>query len=234
MRKVAILQPNYIPWKGVFDLISRVDCFVFYDDVQYTSKDWRNRNKIKTANGDLWLSVPVQTKGRRRQLISEAQIETGTNWQEKHFRSIRNSYSRAPFFKQFEYLLEDLYLGREWLSISDLSIQSTMWLAKALDIEVEWHRSSDLGQEGAKDGERVLKICNLLGGNHFINGPSARDFIDESLFVERGVSLEFIDYDYPQYPQLHGPFVHQVSVLDVLFNCGPNSRKMVCRGRVSD
>jgi hypothetical protein len=96
MRKVAILQPNYIPWKGVFDLISRVDCFVFYDDVQYTSKDWRNRNKIKTPNGEIWLSVPVQTKGRRGQLISEAQIEIGTNWQEKHFRSITNSYSRAP------------------------------------------------------------------------------------------------------------------------------------------
>jgi hypothetical protein len=234
MRKVAILQPNYIPWKGVFDLISRVDCFVFYDDVQYTSKDWRNRNKIKTPNGEIWLSVPVQTKGKRGQLISEAQIETGTNWQEKHFRSIRNSYAKAPFFKQFEYLIEDLYLGREWLSISDLSIHSTMWLAKALDIEVEWYKSSDLGQAGAKDGEKALKICKFLNGDYFINGPSSRDFMNESLFIERGVTLEYIDYDYPEYPQLHGPFVHQVSVLDLLFNCGPNSRELVCRGKALD
>jgi hypothetical protein len=234
MRKVAILQPNYIPWKGVFDLISRVDCFVFLDDVQYTSKDWRNRNKIKTPNGEIWLSVPVHTKGRRGQLISEAQIETETSWQEKHFRSIRNSYSKAPFFKQFEYLLEDLYLGREWLSISDLSIHSTMWLAKALDIEVEWYKSSDLSKAGSKDGEKALKICNLLQGDYFINGPSSRDFMDESLFIEKGVTLEYIEYDYPEYPQLHGPFVHQVSVLDVLFNCGPSSRELVCRGRALD
>lgn len=234
MVKVAILQPNYIPWKGVFDLISRVDCFVFYDDVQYTSKDWRNRNKIKTLDGDLWLSVPVRTKGRSRQLIYEAEIESGAKWQEKHFRSIRSSYSKAPFFSEFEYILDDLYLAREWLSISDLAMYSTKLLAKALNIETEWFKSSDLGQHGSKDGEKALKICSLLGADHFINGPSSRGFINDSLFIERGVSLEFIEYDYPEYPQLHGPFVHQVSVLDVLFNCGPKSREMVCRGRALD
>ncbi len=227
MKKIAILQPNYIPWKGVFDLISRVDVFVFYDDVQYTTKDWRNRNRIKTPNGEIWLTVPVLTKGLREQLICEARINTATNWQEKHFKALRSSYQKAPFFKDYEYLLEDLYLKQQWTKISDLDIYSTKLLAKTLGIDVQWHNSSDLQQTGSKDGEKVVKICKLLECDYFINGPSARGFMNEALFKESGIVLDYMKYNYPVYPQLHGPFTHHVSVLDVIFNCGPKARDMI-------
>mgnify|MGYP001336744194 CR=1 FL=1 len=229
MKKIAILQPNYIPWKGVFDLINRVDVFVFYDDVQYTTKDWRNRNKIKTPQGDLWLTVPVRSKGLRGQKINDAMIDgEKVNWQQKHLESIRNSYKKAPFFRQYEHLLDEIYVNHVWEKISDLDIYATRRIAESLSIDAEWHRSSDLDEHGAKDGEKVLRICETLGCDYFLNGPTAKPFMDERLFEEKGVALEFIDYDYAAYPQLHGPFTHHVTVLDVMFNCGPSARGLVC------
>ena len=226
-KKIAMLQPNYIPWKGVFDLISRVDVFVFYDDVQFTKKDWRNRNIIKTANGPVWLTVPVLTSGRRRQLIHETRIDSQTAWQNKHIRSIWNSYRRAPFFSNYENLLEEIYIDRKWEYLSHLDIFSTKLLATALGIEVEWHLASELGLGGRKDGDKVIQIATALGANHFINGPASRDFMNKSLFEQAEIQLEFMSYEYREYPQLHGDFLHQVSVLDLLFNCGPDSYKMI-------
>lgn len=231
MKKIAILQPNYIPWKGVFDLISRVDAFVFYDDVQYTAKDWRSRNRIRTANGDIWLTVPVLSKGLRGQRICDALIDPLSNWQGKHYKALKANYQKARHFKDYEYLLEEIYLAREWSKISDLNIFSTKLLARALGIDAEWHRSSDLGQSGGKDGEKAIKICKMLGCDSFINGPSARAFMNVSLFAQNGIELDYISYSYPEYAQLHRPFVHEVTVLDVIFNCGPDARAFICMGQ---
>lgn len=231
MRKIAILQPNYIPWKGVFDLISRVDVFVFYDDVQYTAKDWRSRNRIRTAHGDLWLTVPVLTKGRRDQRICDAVIDLASNWQGKHYKALRANYQKARYFRNYEYLLEEIYLNRTWSNLADLNIFATKLIAAALGIEAEWHRSKDLGQSGSKNGERAINLCRSLGCDHFINGPSARAFMNAELFRENGIELDYISYSYPEYEQLHQPFLHQVTVLDVLFNCGPDARKLVCMGQ---
>lgn len=225
-----MLQPNYIPWKGVFDLISRVDVFVFYDDVQYTVKDWRSRNKIKTKDGELWLSVPVKTKGLRDQLICDAEISEPNQWRKKHYKSIKSNYQGAKYFKDYEYLLEDIYLGEPWKKIADLDIFATKLIAKALDIDVEWHNASDLAQDGGKDGEKVIKICKKLGCDYFINGPTAKGFMNDDLFKENDIVLDYIEYDYPEYKQLHEPFCHHVSVLDVIFNCGPEARDMICMG----
>ncbi len=229
-KKVAMLQPNYIPWKGVFDLIDRVDVFVFYDDVQYTKKDWRNRNKIKTKDGDIWLTVPVETKNKREQLICEAQISQISNWQSDHYKTIRSNYRKAPYFQDYEYLLEEIYVNHQWTGISELGIFSTMLLAEALTIDVEWHKSSDLSVQGGKEGDKVVKICQMLGCDHFINGPSSRQFMDEELFRKNNIILEYMVYEYEEYKQLHEPFSHNVSVLDVLFNCGQNARNYVCKG----
>lgn len=231
MKKIAILQPNYIPWKGVFDLISRVDVFVFYDDVQFTAKDWRSRNRIRTANGDIWLTVPVLTKGLRGQRICDAVIDPLSNWQTKHYKALKASYQKARHFKDYEYLLEEIYLANKWTKIADLNIFATKLIAEALNISVEWCRSSDLGQEGGKNGERAINLCKALGCDHFINGPSARAFMDESLFRENGIGLDYMSYSYPEYEQLHQPFVHEVTVLDLIFNTGLNSRALVCMGR---
>lgn len=220
---IGILQPNYIPWKGVFDLINSVDIFVFYDDVQYTTKDWRNRNKIKTKDGVKWLTVPVNKKGLRYQLISEAKIDNSTNWQSKHYKTLISSYSKSPYIKDYEYLLEEIYLKKQWNMLSDLNITTTVFLAEALGIKMEWYKSSEFHETGSKDGEKVIKICQRLGCNHFVNGPASREYMNEDLFSRHNVSLSYIDYHYSEYPQLHGPFCHQVSVLDLLFNCGPNA-----------
>jgi hypothetical protein len=227
MKKVAMLQPNYIPWKGVFDLISRVDAFVFYDDVQYTVKDWRNRNKIKTKDGELWLTVPVITKGRREQLVCEAEIDNTTDWQKKHYKTIVASYLKAPYFKSYEYLLKEIYLERQWAMLADLDIFSTKLIAEALGLNVEWHKSSDLMETGDKHGEKVVKICKRLGCDYFLNGPASRGYMDDAVFAENHVILDYISYDYREYPQMYGPFTHQVSILDLLFHCGPDARQYI-------
>ena len=231
MKKIAILQPNYIPWKGVFDLISRVEVFVFYDDVQFTAKDWRSRNRIRTAQGDLWLTVPVLSKGLRNQRICDAVIDPLSNWQTKHYKALKANYQKARYFKDYEYLLEQLYLANKWSKIADLNIFATKLIAGAMRINAEWHRSSDLRQSGSKDGEKAINLCKLLGCDYFINGPSAEAFMNASLFLENGIVLDYISYSYPEYEQLHRPFVHEVTVLDVIFNCGPDARTFVCMGQ---
>jgi len=231
VKKIAILQPNYIPWKGVFDLIDRVDVFVFYDDVQYTGKDWRNRNRIRTAHGELWLTVPVLTKGLYTQRICDAEIDPASNWQNKHYKAFRANYQKAAYFKAYEYLLEEIYLARKWAKISDLDIFATKLIAAAIGVSAEWYRSSDLGQPGGKNGERAINLCKALGCDYFINGPSARAFMDESLFRDQGIVLDYMSYSYPEYPQRYQPFEHQVTALDVIFNCGPASRSFICMGQ---
>jgi hypothetical protein len=229
MKKIAILQPNYIPWKGVFDLINRVDVFVFYDDVQYTTKDWRNRNKIKTINGDKWLSVPVITKSKRHQLICDAMIDQTKNWQKEHLRKITYNYLKAKYFDQYKHILDAIYVENRWSKISDLNIFAIKLIASELGIDAIWVKASDLKIHGSKEGEKVIKICIELGCTHFINGPSAKAFMDEKLFKLEGIQLEYIDYSYPEYRQLFQPFSHEVTILDVLFNCGGSSKRFTCR-----
>ena len=221
-----MLQPNYIPWKGVFDIIDRVDTFVFYDDVQYTKRDWRNRNKIKTPQGDQWLSVPV--KASRNQLISEVLIDTETDWQKKHLKTLTLNYKKSPFFKEYDYLLEEIYEKKTWKNISELNIFATKILAKSLDISTNWINASDLQVSGGKDGEKVIKICKQFSANYFLNGPSSKSFMDDHKFKDANIELAFMDYQYTEYDQLYPPFSHFVTVLDVIFNCGPDARKYIC------
>ena len=143
-----------------------------------------------------------------------------TNWQHKHHRALKTNYQKAKYFRDYEYLLEEIYLTKNWEKISDLNIFSTRLIAKALGIEVEWHRSSELMQSGSKEGEKAIKICQLLGCDAFLNGPAAKEFMDESLFRQSGVKLEYMAYSYPEYPQLHGDFVPYLSALDLVLNCG--------------
>jgi len=222
-----MLQPNYIPWKGVFDLIDRVDAFVFYDDVQYTKRDWRNRNKIKTRGGDIWLTVPVKNEGT--QMICDVSIDTTQKWQENHYQTIKNNYLRAAYFKDYEYLLEEIYLKNQWSKISDLNVFSTKLIAQALGIQTEWVLASELKVSGSKDGGKVIEICKKLGCDYFINGPASKAFMNEELFQANDIRLEYMEYRYEEYQQLYKPFSHAVSVLDVLFNCGPEAKRYVCR-----
>jgi hypothetical protein len=230
-RRVAVVQSSYIPWKGYFDLIGLADCFVLFDEVQYTKADWRNRNRIKTAAGPRWLTIPVLTAGRHGQAICEA-TAAGGRWRGTHWRTLAQSYGRAPFFDDYAGSLESLYLEDDDVLLTRINERFIRWLCDALGVATPIIRSSELPGAGDRVG-RLVAICAALGADAYLSGPRARSYLDERRFEEAGIALEYMDYGgYPPYPQLHGPFVHQVSALDLLFAVGGDAAAhLECRRR---
>ena len=223
MKKIAILQSNYIPWKGVFDMINQVDTFVFLEDVQYTEHDWRNRNKILVGKEEKWITVPIMNSGRRGQKIYKAEINKNINWQRKHYNAFKLNYSKAKYYKEYEWILDELYLKREWTNLSELNIYSTKLIAKVLGIKTEFINSLDLNAKGIKD-DKVIEICKKLNATTYLSGPAAKDYIVPQKFSNNNIALEYMDYKYPEYKQIKGSFVtHGVTVLDLIFNYGENS-----------
>ena len=219
MRKVAIVQSNYIPWKGFFDMVASVDEFILYDDMQYTRRDWRNRNQIKTPQGVQWLTVPVKVKGRYHQTIRETEID-GTDWAQEHWKALAQNYRRAPHFGEVAKWLEPLYAQDVPAMLSDLNRRFMEAICRALGIHTPIRNSWDYVLEDGKS-ERLAGLCEQAGGTDYVSGPAARDYLDESVFAARGLRVHWFDYSgYPEYPQLWGPFTHGVTVLDLLFNCG--------------
>lgn len=230
MRKIAILQSNYLPWKGVFDMIHRVDLFVFCEDVQYTKKDWRNRNKIMTSNGPTWLTVPVKSKNRRDQLIYQAEICDQYDWQRIHFKSFQTNYARALFYREYKWIIEDIYISRKWKNLSNLNIYTTKLISNVLEIKTEFINSLDLNSKGKKD-DKIIDICKKLNADYYLSGPAAKSYIDPQKFKDEKITLSYIDYEYPEYNQLHKPFNHFVTILDLIFNCGDKSPYYIWRWR---
>ena len=227
----VILQPSYIPWRGFFHQIQKADVFVFYDDVQYDAVGWRNRNKIKTAAGLKWLSIPVRHRGTRAAGTPICQIPIcwDTNWSRKHFQTLCHAYSKAPFFDNYRSALEQMYSASPEL-LADFTIHSTIQLASWLGITAaQFLRSSEMKVSGTKT-RRLLEVLQHVGATHYITGPSARDYLDEQLLRESGISVEYMSYDYPEYPQLHPPFEPQVSVLDLLFMTGESAGRYIWGG----
>jgi len=221
MKKVAILQSNYIPWKGYFDLIAAVDEFILYDDMQYTRRDWRNRNQIKTPTGGQWLSVPVQVKGKYLQKIRDTQID-GNTWRQHHWQTLTHNYRQAPHFKDIAAWLEPLYHTQD-SHLSTLNRRFLEAVCTYLGINTVISNSWDYHLPEGKT-ERLADLCAQAGGSEYISGPAAKDYLQENVFTDRGIKLTWFDYqDYPDYPQLWGDFTHYVSILDLLFNCGPQA-----------
>jgi hypothetical protein len=222
-KRIAIVQSSYIPWKGYFDLIRSVDEFVLYDDMQFTRRDWRSRNRIKTANGLHWLSIPIDVKGKYDQKIGDARV-AGHGWAEKHWQTLRHAYARAPYFKRYEASLEEGYAamaGRDRLSDINHGLLRLMCEALEIDTPLTW--SMDYPQVEGRT-ERLLSICKAANATHYLSGPAARGYLDVGLFEHMGVTVSFAEYaGYREYPQMHGPFEHAVSALDLLFNVGPDS-----------
>ena len=222
MTKVAICQSNYIPWKGYFDLISAVDEFILYDDMQYTRRDWRNRNKIKTPQGVQWLTVPVLAKGKYLQKICETEID-GSEWASTHWRSLSQNYRRSSHFEEIAEWLEPLYRVESVSHISQLNRRFIEAICNYLGIQTRIKNSWDYQLVEGKT-ERLANLCEQAGGTEYISGPAARGYIEERAFSDLGIKLTWFDYsDYPPYPQLWGEFVHGVTILDLLFNCGKNA-----------
>ena len=233
-KRVAIVQSSYIPWKGYFDLIRAADEFILLDDVQFTKRDWRSRNRIKTNNGLLWLSIPVNTKGRYEQRILDTTIAE-PSWARTHWQTIRTAYARAPHFKAYGPAFETLYQSpSSRLSDVNHAFIAAGCAALGITTPITWSEAYH-PREGRN--ERLIDLCVKSGATEYLSGPSARDYLDERAFNEAGISVLFADYDgYPEYPQLHGPFEHAVSVLDLIFCTGPRAleyMKDVCPTRVS-
>lgn len=219
--KVAIIQSSYIPWKGYFDIIHDVDEFIFLDDVQYTVRDWRTRNRIKTANGVCWLTVPAGAS--RDRLICEVTLDD-PSWQKKHWKTICHSYSRTPFFRQYAAFFEDMYLGQSWTNLSQMNRSMTQRIAhELLGISTVFTDSRHYAAQGAKL-ERILDLLRLSGATDYLSGPMAADYLEPQRFEAMGIGLQLKNYsDYPDYSQLYPPFEHTVSILDLIFNTGPQA-----------
>lgn len=225
---VVILQPSYIPWRGYFEQIARADIFIFYDDVQYDKHGWRNRNRIKNHQGSQWLTIPVHSKGvvAENMPINTVEIAWATPWNERHLRAIRESYAKAPFYKDYAPWLEEIY-SRHTEKLADFTIPLTIALAEKLGIcHTRFLRSSELKTSGQKT-DRLIGILTQLGATHYISGPSARSYIEDEKFQAAGISLEYMEYNYPEYPQLYPPFDPYVSILDLLLMTGPEAPRYI-------
>jgi hypothetical protein len=219
---VAIVQSCYIPWKGYFDLINLVDEFILYDDRQYTRRDWRNRNRIKTPQGSTWLTIPVEVKGRYEQRIDETHI-SDARWADRHWKTLIHNYAAAPFFDALRDEVQALYTRADSPELSRVNRLFLEELCRMLGIRTRLSWSTDYEAEGTKT-ERLVSLCRAAGATDYLSGPSAREYMDEALFADAGIELGYMDYSgYPEYPQLHPPFDHAVTVLDLLFNTGPDA-----------
>jgi len=226
MCKVAISQSNYIPWKGYFDLIASVDKFILYDDMQFTKRDWRNRNKIKTSQGIQWLTIPVQVKGKFSQKINETKILPGS-WAKKHLKSFEINYKKSGGFVKAYSWLEKLFADAEKLEmLSEVNFLFIKAVCKKLGIETELIDSRQFTIEGTKS-EALLSILKQIDGvTSYVSGPAAKVYLKETIFNNENLKLHWFDYNgYPEYVQLHPPFVHDVSILDLMFNEGDNANK---------
>ncbi len=221
MKKVVILQSNYIPWKGYFDLVHDADLFVFYDDLQFTKNDWRNRNKIKNPQGTQWLTIPVGTDKHR--LICEVQLNDH-GWQRVHWETIRQQYGKCKYFAKYRQFFEQIFLQTEWANLSALNQHLIKSIAtEILGVTTQFADSRSFELTGQKQ-DRLLDLLQKTQATQYISGPAAKSYIDADEFEARGMALVWKDYaGYPIYDQKHPPFEHGVSVLDLIFNEGPQS-----------
>jgi len=221
MKTVAILQSNYLPWKGYFDIIHDVDLFIFYDDVQYTKNDWRNRNKVKGMSGSQWLTIPVGTDLKR--LVCEVELKDSLQWAQKHWKTIQHLYQKTPYFHLYKDFFHEVYHNK-WTNLSQLN----QFLIKHISTEFLGIKTEFIDSRSYKTtGEKLDRLIDLLQkvkADTYVTGPAARNYIDESRFEKTGIKLIYKNYaGYPEYPQLYPPFDHYVSIIDLLFNCGPDA-----------
>jgi hypothetical protein len=229
--KIAISQPGYLPWAGFFDLIDQVDQFVLLDDAQFVKQSWHQRNRIKSSTGLQWLTVPVIFRGRLGQSLSEVEIREPDFWQ-KHLRSVEVNYGRAQYFENyFPRLREILEKHGPGKNLIDLNLALLEWLAGMLSVNTPMVRSSTLQAEG-KRSEHLLSLCQRLGATDYLSPRSSTYLLDDlDMFAEAGITVWFQNYTHPEYEQRFPPFVPQASVLDLLFNKGPESGKIMRSGR---
>jgi WbqC-like protein family len=222
VRRVGVSQSNYIPWKGYLDFIHSVDEFILFDTAQYTRRDWRNRNRIKTHAGPAWLTIPVVVKGRYQQTIQDTEI-SDPSWKERHWKTLLHNYARAAHFDDYRDSFEELYLGCQEKLLSQINYRFLVRICEMLGIKTHLSWSVEYPLIRGKT-ERIVEWCKLLNATHYLTGPTAKAYIDQGLFAKAGIELRYMDYSgYPEYRQLYPPFEHAVSIVDLIFNEGPDA-----------
>ena len=230
-------QPNYLPYAGFFDKIARSDRFLVVDNVQFIKRGtfgWMHRNRIRSNSpeGWDWLSGPVLSKGRYTQEIREAEIDNSTPWPRKHWRSIEWNYRKAPHFKAYADRFRELY-ERPWKSFCDLSCAFIELILRLLGLDRSMDRTSALGIAGESTG-LVLAMCKATGADTYLSGVHGRDYLDPAEFERQGIRLRFQEFSCAPYSQCWpGPFVPNLSIIDLLFNCGPDSLKVITGDRAA-
>jgi len=225
-KKIAIIQSNYIPWKGYFDIINTVDEFILFDDVQYTRRDWRNRNKIKTPKGAEWITIPIESKGNFFQPINKTKI-VDSNWAKKHWKTIEQNYLKAKYFKKYKDFFKEIYLGFQEEYLSKVNFRFIKAINQILKIPTKISLSSDYRLVNGKN-EKIIAICKQAKATEYLSGSAAKDYIIEDLFKKEGLKLTWVDYSgYPKYNQLYPPFEHGVSVIDLIFNEGLRAKEFM-------
>jgi hypothetical protein len=229
VKRVAVLQSNYLPWKGYFDIINAVDLFVFYDDLQYTKNDWRNRNKLKAPKGTSWLTIPVGSNIRRR--VCDVALENPA-WQRKHWTAISDGYSTTPHFARYADFFEEVYLGRVWANLSELNQFLIRSISRDfLGVRTQFADSREFDAGGTRQ-DRLIDLLKKTGASWYLSGPAAGDYIDPAGFADAGIELAWQSYaGYPEYRQRFPPFEHGVSIIDLLFNEGPDAPEFIWRWR---
>lgn len=224
---VTIHQPEHLPWLGFFDKLRQAEVYVMLDHVQFRKHYFQNRNRIRSTQGPMWLTVPVRVSGRLEQAILEVRIDNEGNprWREKCWKRFVQCYQKAPHFAAHAPFFETLY-RKEWRWLIDLNEEIIGYLCAALQIQVRWVRSSSLGVRGAK-GELLRDICRAVGGTVYLSGVSGQTYLDPRLFAEAGIELRYQAFYHPVYPQRDDPFIPCLSAVDLLMNCGPASRQVL-------
>lgn len=224
-------QPVYIPWLGLFHKIALADKFVIFDTVQYLKKDWHNRNKIKTSQGPVWLTVPVLTHGKFDQSLTDVVINNAIDWRKKHFKTIELNYRKTPFFYRYIGFFKRIY-GQEWEKLVDINDVMLRFFLNELNIDVEIVYGHDLNLEGTKS-DLVLDMCKKMDADEYIFGALGCDYAEVDKFKKAGVKVIFQDYHHPEYQQMYNGFEPYLSVIDLLFNCGEKSRDIIMHGNIS-
>ncbi|MGD8255415.1 MAG: WbqC family protein [Syntrophobacterales bacterium] len=224
MTVVAIHQPQFLPWLGYFNKLDRSDVFCLLDTVQYKKNEFQNRNRIKTADGWQWLTVPVTYRFPQR--IREVGVNQTVNWQRKHLQALRSNYSKAPFFESYYASFEE-FCHQPYEMIVDVNVASIELLMQLLGLERKLVLASSLQVDTEDPTLRLVQICQTLGGAAYLSGKDGAKYMDVDMFASHEIDVLFQDFKHPQYPQCYGPFEPNMSVVDLLFNCGPDSLAII-------
>jgi hypothetical protein len=213
----SIHQPAYLPWLGYFDKISKSDVHIFFDNALYSKKNIFNRNKIKTPLGGIWLTIPLRNKSRSK-FLNEIEIDNSSNWREKHWKTISSNYKKALFFNEYAGIFEELY-SMDWKILTDLTMKMNEKICETMGIKTKFFKSSEFETEGKKN-ERIISLCKAIGADVYLSGQGAKVYMNDELFHENKITVEYQEFSYPEYHQLWGDFIPNLSVIDYMFNCG--------------